>query len=285
METDSAPSQPASQPPKPQPPRPRGKVFDVMRPGKAPASPTSRPVVIGHKAGAQAAQLKVSGIGAPESTGLAGLSAHKNVTVRPAQDAIPAAETVPAAPAHAFSPSAETPAAEIPAATRAAAPANVPSQPEATTVGVTEVAAADAEQEPSASASAPAAEPAAGSSAPAAEIIPPMPGLEDEPDGKPVDPAKLDEAALDPLPPAPMPSEQESHVSPVPTDHDDAMHDMAPPNLDGQIVVGHHTTEPRGTGKLLVLVALMVLFLLLVFDLLLDVGLITVPAVPHTNLF
>jgi hypothetical protein len=29
-------------------PRPR-KVFDVMRPGKAPASPTSRPVIVGHK--------------------------------------------------------------------------------------------------------------------------------------------------------------------------------------------------------------------------------------------
>ncbi|HEY5667773.1 MAG TPA: hypothetical protein VIR03_01270, partial [Candidatus Saccharimonadales bacterium] len=42
------------QPNKPQAPPasafgPDKKVFDVMRPGKAPASPTSRPVVIGHK--------------------------------------------------------------------------------------------------------------------------------------------------------------------------------------------------------------------------------------------
>ena len=39
------------------------KVFDVRRPGKAPASPTSRPVIVGHKPEAQQAQTSVSGIG------------------------------------------------------------------------------------------------------------------------------------------------------------------------------------------------------------------------------
>ena len=39
------------------------KVFDVMRPGKAAASPTSRPVVVGQKAQAKRTQAAVSGIG------------------------------------------------------------------------------------------------------------------------------------------------------------------------------------------------------------------------------
>ena len=48
---------------KPVPKKPGGKVFDVRRPGKAPASPTSRPVILGHKPEAQEAQVAVSGIG------------------------------------------------------------------------------------------------------------------------------------------------------------------------------------------------------------------------------
>lgn len=42
---------------------PNGRVFDVSRPGKAPASPTSRPVIMGHKPEAQQAQAAVSGVG------------------------------------------------------------------------------------------------------------------------------------------------------------------------------------------------------------------------------
>ena len=40
-----------------------GKVFDVSRPGKTPASPTSKPVILGHKPEAQASQAAVSGVG------------------------------------------------------------------------------------------------------------------------------------------------------------------------------------------------------------------------------
>lgn len=40
-----------------------GKIFDVSRPGKAPASPTSKPVIVGHRPEAQQAQTAVSGIG------------------------------------------------------------------------------------------------------------------------------------------------------------------------------------------------------------------------------
>ena len=48
---------------KPTPKKSEGKVFDVRRPGKAPASPTSRPVIMGHKPEAQSAQTSVSGVG------------------------------------------------------------------------------------------------------------------------------------------------------------------------------------------------------------------------------
>lgn len=44
------------------PPAPR-KVFDVMRPGKAPASPTSRPIIGGHKNKVQDSVSGVGGVG------------------------------------------------------------------------------------------------------------------------------------------------------------------------------------------------------------------------------
>lgn len=43
--------------------KPVGVVFDVRRPGKAPAPPTSRPIITGHKPEAQAAQTAISGVG------------------------------------------------------------------------------------------------------------------------------------------------------------------------------------------------------------------------------
>lgn len=43
--------------------QPNGRVFDVSRPGKTLAAPTSKPVITGHKPEAQAAQTTVSGIG------------------------------------------------------------------------------------------------------------------------------------------------------------------------------------------------------------------------------
>lgn len=62
--------------------KPSGRVFDVRRPGKAPASPTSRPVVVKHKASAQKAQVAVSGIG---ETSL--MNAKKKINIQPQDDA------------------------------------------------------------------------------------------------------------------------------------------------------------------------------------------------------
>src|SRR5262245_18333537 len=43
--------------------KPNGKVFDVSRPGKTLAAPTSKPVISGYKPEAQAPQIAVSGVG------------------------------------------------------------------------------------------------------------------------------------------------------------------------------------------------------------------------------
>lgn len=56
-----------------------------MRPGRAPAAPTSRPVVIGHKPGAQQAQLQVSGIGAPGNL----MDSRKKIEVKPSATSAP----------------------------------------------------------------------------------------------------------------------------------------------------------------------------------------------------
>src|SRR2546421_10049847 len=77
----------------PQYPRPKGKVFDVMRPGKAPASPSSRPVVIGHKPEAQEAQASVSGVGEPERRPL--LDGRRKIEINPTDDTIDASQSTP----------------------------------------------------------------------------------------------------------------------------------------------------------------------------------------------
>lgn len=72
--------------PKPSSARPPGRVFDVRRPGKAPADPSSRPVVIGHKPSAQKAQIAVSGVGEKESKKESLLDAKKKIQIRPGDE-------------------------------------------------------------------------------------------------------------------------------------------------------------------------------------------------------
>ncbi|HSX33349.1 MAG TPA: hypothetical protein VLF91_03370 [Candidatus Saccharimonadales bacterium] len=69
-----------------------GKVFDVRRPGKAPATPTSRPVVASHKPSAAQSQTAVSGVGEREAL----LVHHESTLAAPkvAAEAAPAPETV-----------------------------------------------------------------------------------------------------------------------------------------------------------------------------------------------
>lgn len=237
-----------------QPPRSRGKVFDVMRPGKAPASPTSRPVIMGHKTSAQATQVRVSGVGAGDGDSL--LDSHSKAVVKPSQGADALSTS------HA---NAEAPVSAVVAST-----APVPDMPE---MPMPPSVAADLLS--------------AKSEASVAALQPKKGKNEPEPAEKPIDPAKLDEAALDPEPPVPAPAEPEKDV-PVPhaaVAAEADIHEAAAPNLEGQVVVSHHTTAPSGTGKLVALIVLMLLFGLLVLDILLDAGVVNSSIIPHTNFF
>jgi hypothetical protein len=90
----------------------KGKVFDVVRPGKALAPPTSRPVIVGHKPAAKRAQMAVSGVGekppAPKP--------KQKIEIRPVAEPQPEAAQ-PQTPAIAEtpqSPSVQQPATAVP---------------------------------------------------------------------------------------------------------------------------------------------------------------------------
>lgn len=73
--------------------KPAGSVFDVRRPGKAIASPTSRPVITGHKPEAQAAQTVVSGVGETSP-----MLTRRKIQIMPGGDIAATKEEVPPAP-------------------------------------------------------------------------------------------------------------------------------------------------------------------------------------------
>jgi hypothetical protein len=210
---------PLTPPMAPGPPRPRGKVFDVMAPGKAPAHPTSRPVVIGHRQQAQETQVSVSGIGGPGPRDNL-LDVHQKVELQPAGHVDATDETskdlVPHQAEHPTSPASEPDSQ--PAASQEDALAVVAMEPES--------------------------------------------------------PA-----------PAPLPPEPASPVSEQPGN--DSVPDIVSPTveLDRQVVVSHHTTAPSSTWKFVGLIALAVFFALVVLDILLDAGVISSSAIPHTHFF
>lgn len=118
----------------PQPPRPQRKVFDVMRPGRAPASSTSKPVIVGHKPLVRDPAVTMA---APARRPL--MNAGRKVTVRPtAPVATPATPTPPVSAAQPGSPA-------LPPATDLAAPPLTPSPaPASTAPAVTPAPAAPA---------------------------------------------------------------------------------------------------------------------------------------------
>ena len=255
MKTDPPATNSASEPPKPQPPRPRGKVFDVMRPGKAPASPTSRPVVIGHKPQAQHAQVTVSGIGAAPPR--EALAAHKPVPIQVGNtgDSLAAPLAEPAKTEDAL-------VVPQPAAAHVPETAIVPDTP---APAATPEIAAEQKSEPALVE--PALQPAELPAAPAG-------------------PDKLAAVAMEPDAPAPTPEEISPPKLPIPeVADDDPVHDVAEPSLKGQVVVSHHSAATEGPGKLIALVVLTVIFLALVLDVLLDAGVISTSVIPHTHFF
>jgi hypothetical protein len=253
----------------PQPERPRGKVFDVMRPGRAPASPTSRPVISSHKPQAQNTQVTVSGIGAPEPRD--SLGSHK-MALKPMHD-IDSSESTPGVGAQhnrtdfvleqGLTPptasASQAPVAEN--ATRYSLPALQSDE-----TGSAPVSVVTPETVTSQSADVPETSVVPASPAPAAD--------------------PLEDVAMEPDVPAPKIAEPEMPKLPIPeVPDDDPVHDAAEPSLKGQVIVSHHSAISDGSGKLVFLIIVAILFLVIVLDILMDVGIIPLSGVPHTNFF
>lgn len=94
MNPDDKADKPA--PKKPPEKQPAGRVFDVSRPGKSPATPTSKPVIVGHKPEAQQAQTSVSGIGEAKP-----IIARRKIQIMPSGDLQVADEDKPSGAASA----------------------------------------------------------------------------------------------------------------------------------------------------------------------------------------
>lgn len=70
-----------------------GKVFDVMRPGQAPADATSKPVIVGHKPMVDRS-VSVNGVGEPQSL----LDGRQKISIAPSPDAAKAADALAVQP-------------------------------------------------------------------------------------------------------------------------------------------------------------------------------------------
>jgi hypothetical protein len=249
---------------KPLLPRSRGRVFDVMRPGKAPASATSRPVVIGHKTGAQASQINVSGVG--ERSNL--LDPHHrdvqpmhHIDVPSAADHhVPITMTShrPAIAEHPTAPAPEHPDHTLELAAPMPTEADEAPQPEHAAIQATpaQVEALKAASEPE------------------SEIT--MPGMIAD---------KLTEAALEAEAPPPPPTPER----PMPPAHDPLQDEAVPvaaPQLEHQpVVVSHHLRDPGSVWRMVGLLLLILLLLAIVADILMDTGLIPSGGIPHTVFF
>ena len=230
------------------------KVFDVRRPGKAPASPTSRPVIVGHKPQAQSTQIAVSGIGEASPPLLA-----KEKKIDPIVQ-VPAAESM-AEPIAQEATSPTTPAIPDPKEVEALATAALATTTEAPAAPDESPQQAEVETEPSPS----PAEDTSAVSAP--EEKPPAIEI-------PADPAVAPDKDATPLSGAIPAATEEIEPEPV----------IEPLFDKSGIVVSHHGTHAGGsTTKILLLLLLVLLLAAAIADLLLDAGILTLNGIPHTN--
>ena len=166
------PTDPTSQPPRP----PERKVFDVMRPGRAPASATSKPVIVPRQRMAPGQEASISGIGergvAPAEAAVPMRKIQVMSGTRGVPIPVPNDPEVPAAPA--------TPLAPVPAAMEAVPEQEVEALADIAIEGVNNgqevlepalVAAQQAAPQPSMQPAAPASSmPAASSPLPAFDV-------------------------------------------------------------------------------------------------------------------
>lgn len=288
------------------------KVFDVMRPGKAPASPTSRPVIVGHKAEAQKTQAAVSGIGEAASAA----TPHSKISIQPLHSEEFSHATQVAAAASAITTTAsqpeDMPAGAPPLAVAVDPESTVSKQGLAAKTDPERVAPQPADTPPSSGPSLAADQPPSlpkETPEPAAPT-PPAPVSQADPGvthnlthGKTVLPPQPSEAAAAPQPapaavPAPAASPAETIPfgpvelnpppgKPVPDAAPNNAKSAAPPALHPQdiqdIVVSHHATSVW--WHTLLLLVLVIIFGAIALNILLDAEIINLNGIPHTDFF
>ena len=293
------------------------KVFDVVRPGKTRALPSSRPIIVGHKPEVQKSQAAVSGIGesqvAPSKKKIEIKPLHK-IELEPTSAVVAAAsqsmidpEDVPAgAPSDAalsasITPDLESPAVlplpkgepaeaesdALPAAESPKGPSGPPplpqddsDQPVAPTLGSLQASAKLTPPEPESANNTPA------------EATPekPTPAVPEPPVAPPVSPSLI---AKWPTPPtsvdAAKPADPSAQATPAASSQ--GAKQPAPkastttaeidPNDIQDIVVSHHKAERNWLAVLLLL--LILLLAVVALNVILDAEVINIPGFPRTD--
>jgi hypothetical protein len=237
-------NKPAASVPK-QPPQ-KGKVFDVMRPGKAMSNPTSRPVISSHNPAVQNTLSGMTGIGDAKP-----LLDPKRRSIAPMEttDEPGSAPDVPA-PEQAT----EVVAAAL-VAKEPATPAPEPAKADPSPVTAPDVAdqllgAADTPTEPAAPASVPEVAEPSKASEPAARTAPETPA---------------------------------SHRSTL-AEEIDPLEDATAPDGDASPVVVSHHSSSASFVKIALIIVVIVVLAIVAFDVMLDSGIVSVDGIPHTRL-
>ncbi len=262
------------------PKKPNGKVFDVSRPGKTAASPTSKPVILGHKPEAQQAQASVSGIGDARP-----LLNRRKIEISPLGD---------------LKPTDATPAAD--ASAPKADEAHVQPTQEETDAIATAVLDAVTGPPP-----VEAKEPEGLSASPKLEIEPPVPAepekpveavkeeaeekKETEPEPTPEPEAEQPAKSEPELEEKELPAETSSMPEAEPVAESEKDEEPAPePKIEplfddsGAIVVSDHDHHHRNHGfKVFFLILLVLVLAAVALDVALDLGLLTIDGIPHTD--
>lgn len=277
------------------------KVFDVRRPGKAPASPSSRPVVIGHKPEVQETQAAVSGIG-DANLGLA----RRKIQILPTGDIKAVNVTEPEKTDN----SGESPVAvrignkateEDREALATAAldavtgPPDLPTrdQPNAFSGGsrlvIKPLDQGQEDEKPSVEDA--KAEPEFLVE-PESSQVPAEPSVTEKPQEKPA--AVAAETPASPEQPEQPEQSQKTEVAETPSPEDQTAilvedtTEQPEPNIeplfdDSGVVVSHHNHRSHHGLKVVLLLLLVIVLAAAIFDIVLDLDLLEIEGIPHTD--
>jgi hypothetical protein len=282
-----------------------GKVFDVSRPGKTAASPTSRPVIMGHKPEAQAAQTAVSGIGEASP-----LLTKRKIQVLPSGDSAEEAAQVPV--------NAATEPEDVPAGAPAPTPADAEEDAALGAAAVDAVSGPPAlppektaEPEPEAEApptdkpklvitppSEPEAKPAETETTPEPETPEPepadQPAAEPETTQPPAEESRPETTPVTediPTSTASSVSETETQVAATAADPLKPAEEPPYPKIDplfdesGHIVVSHHNHHRTHSLKVVALLLVILVLAAVAVNILLDLEIVNLQGLPHTDFF